>query len=311
MNHDHYFIGIDGGGTKCDVCVLFERESLPPVYLTGGPVNICGNPIADVEKNLASMFNQVERQCGKLCGCLSVCVGAAGFSNPETEPFFRRLTEKFTPTATIVVTSDAHVALVGALRAEEGIMLVSGTGSVCYGMKAGRTHKAGGFGHLLDDEGSGYAIGRDILTAALKAWDGRGKPTILNELLKEKHAFMNASDIVTFVYDNAADKKHIAAFAPLLTAGCAAGDEICLAIADKAAQNLMELVTAVARALCMDQTRLAIGGSILTKEPYVKASFIQLLSKTYPNMPLCEPEGAYAAKGAAMLAKAAAGFSRE
>ena len=309
MGHGGYFAGMDGGGTKCDVWVEFERET-PPVHITGGPLNICSNPIAEVEKNLASLFDQVERQCGALCHCLGLCMGIAGFSNPLAEPFFRRQAESRAQNAAVLITSDAHVALVGALRAEEGIILVSGTGSVCYGAKAGRTHKAGGFGHLLDDEGSGYAIGRDILAAVLKVWDGRGKPTILAELLREKHGFMNASDIVTFVYDGATGKKDIAAFAPLLTAGCAAGDEICLAIADKAAKSLMELVTAVVRALCLDQTLLAVSGGVLTKEPYVKASFIELLSQTYPNLSLREPKGIFAGEGAASLAKAAA-FSRD
>lgn len=304
MNQNAYYIGMDGGATKCETWVEFE-DQIPPVHITGGPINICSNSLAAVAQNLSSIFEQVQQQCGDLAFCRGICIGVAGFSNPATEPFFKRQATIHAPHAAIVITSDAHVALYGALLADEGIILVSGTGSVCYGAKKNRIHRAGGYGHLLDDEGSGYAIGRDILLAVLKAWDGRGKSTILTELIKDKHAFENASDIIAFVYDDATGKKGMAAFAPLLTAGCLADDEICLAIADQAAQSLMELVTAVVSTLELDHSRLALSGSILTKEPFVKASLLQSLSRLYPNLQICQPQGTMA-EGAALLAKSAA-----
>ena len=69
---------------------------------------------------------------------------------------------------------DQETALAGALGAPCGMVLIAGTGSICFGRDAVvKQPGSGGYGHKIDDEGSGYALGRDALAAVVRAQDGR------------------------------------------------------------------------------------------------------------------------------------------
>jgi N-acetylglucosamine kinase-like BadF-type ATPase len=64
------------------------------------------------------------------------------------------------------------------------VMTLSGTGSDIYYVKDNRTLGAiGGWGQMIADEGSGFWIGKQGLLAAIYFFEGRGKPTMLNQLI--------------------------------------------------------------------------------------------------------------------------------
>src|SRR5439155_578112 len=119
----------------------------------------------------------------------SACVvqaGLAGLSRPGRSPDFRRLVFELLPGADLEVVSDAAVALWGALPEGEGVAVLAGTGSIALARSAdGREARAGGYGALVGDEGSGFWLGRAAATAAVRAADGRGPPTGLVELVSQ------------------------------------------------------------------------------------------------------------------------------
>ncbi len=112
----------------------------------------------------------------------------------------------------------------------KGIALIAGTGSICFGKNgAGEYARSGGWGHLIGDEGSGYALGRDALAAVARAWDGWGEKTLLSQLLAEQMELDDQKKIISYTYGG--DKGRIAALAPFGGAGGGGqGDAVALEI---------------------------------------------------------------------------------
>ena len=193
-------------------------------------------------------------------------------------------------------------ALAGALGAPCGMVLIAGTGSICFGRDAaGKTARSGGYGHKIDDEGSGYALGRDALAAVVRAQDGRGPRTLLTDLVFAQLKVVDVGGLVQFTYDPQTDKKQIAALAPLVARAYEAGDEAAKAVVEKACRELALLVDPVARALHMEAGVLALTGSILLRDKAVREGTAALLRMRFPGMRLAEPKSD-AAAGAALLA---------
>jgi len=296
-----YVVGIDGGGTKTTAKIIFHNGR-PPVLLTGGPLNICSASKEQVAKTINDLVARIEEKAGPLAGCAGICIGAAGYSNPEAGPFLKRCMQNSSGCGNVIVTSDAYIGLCGALEASQGVILIAGTGSVCHGINSrGESWRTGGAGHLIDDEGSGYAIGRDILSAAVRSFDGRGEPTILVRLLKEHKAIACLEDIVAFTYDGAADKSLIASVAPILTYACDAKDPAALKIASHAAQELQHMAATVIDHLGLSAGAIALRGSILQKDLYIAKLLTNGLKSRYPSLNIVS-SGGEAADGAAFLA---------
>lgn len=297
-----YVVGIDGGGTKSTGKVIFHSER-PPILLTGGPLNICSAGKQQVDKNIGALLSEASEQAGPLQNCTGICLGAAGYTCSEAPSFLKNSISRHSGCAHIIVTSDAYIALCGALNDSIGVALIAGTGSICNGVNArGEFWRTGGAGHLIDDEGSGYAIGRDILSTAVRALDGRAEQTMLTQLLKERRGLETLADIISFAYDKQADKSMIASLAPLLTEACDSGDVAANRIALHAVGSLLLMSATVIDRLALFDASIALCGSILQKERYIFNPFKSQLHSRYPNLTLALPAGE-AVDGALFLAK--------
>lgn len=162
----------------------------------------------------------------------------------------------------IHVDHDAAAALAGGLALEPGVVVVAGTGSVAFGIDAtGRRARAGGWGPLLDDEGSGYAIGRAALRAAMRHFDGRGPSTALTEAVRTHFGLDSPAALKRAVRGITIDQ--VAAVAPIVLDAARAGDRVAADILRTAAEGLAAMVAAVARALDWRGARfplIAVGG---------------------------------------------------
>lgn len=299
-----FFIGVDGGGTGSRVLVVFQ-DNRAPVKLVAGPLNVCSVHVDEIEITLSRLLMQIDQVTGGLTNCLGVGIGMAGFSNPKAEPLLRTLVERYLPSDTIVrIVSDAMAALYGAHQCDRGLVLISGTGSVCFGVNGEISHQVGGAGHLIDDEGSGYAIGRDILSAVVKSLDGRIMSTVLCNSLAGQYSLTKKEDIIAWVYAPGTTKSNIAALTPLLTDACRADDTVAKSIAEKAATQLLALVEANTRILGMPKGPLALSGSVLLKEPFVRKVFMEKLIQVLPRMTIYDAK-TDAASGAILIVQKA------
>lgn len=183
----------------------------------------------------------------------------------------------------LLLTGDQETALAGALGAPCGMVLIAGTGSICFGRDAaGKTARSGGYGHKIDDEGSGYALGRDALGGRCAgAGTGRGPRTLLTDLVFAQLKVVDVGGLVQFTYDPQTDKKQIAALAPLVARAYEAGDEAAKTVVEKACRELALLVEPVARALHMEDGVLALTGSILLRDKAVREGTAALLGSDF------------------------------
>ena len=167
-----------------------------------------------------------------------------------------------------------------------GIALIAGTGSIAFGKsRDDQRARAGGWGYLIGDEGSGYALGRDALRAAVRSADGRGEPTHMLNILLAHWQLQQPSDLVTKIYrhnDGAMPIRptQIAALAPLVLVAAEGGDHVAKRIVHQAANDLAETVMAVARQLSFDTTEavpLSLAGGLVLSSAMLREQVISVL----------------------------------
>ena len=296
-----YVVGLDGGGTKTAVTVADLGGNILLTFQSGA-INPNGEKIENVNKNLAAIFTRLKDEYGGIDSCSAICIGAAGISNPAAKQVFVSAAENFGYHGNLVITGDHQTAFYGALGKPCGTILIAGTGSICYGKnELGQEHRTGGFGHLIDDEGSGYAIGRDILSAVVREFDGRGEKTVLTDMVYHQLNCSTVQQLVGFVYDKSTNKRDIAALSPNLTLACRQNDKVALSIAINCADELKKLVVPVVKKLGLQKESLALAGSILLKDDYIETNFIQKVRSDFPDL-ICHAPKNDAAYGAALIA---------
>ncbi|MCT2195439.1 BadF/BadG/BcrA/BcrD ATPase family protein [Paenibacillus sp. MB22_1] len=296
-----YVVGIDGGGTKTKATVADETGNVVRSFAVG-PLNLNGQDAGSVEQTLDHLLRIVAEVCGGLEHCVQMCLGAAGISNPVAAERLTSLIRSGGYRGGLDLVGDHETALCGALDRSHGLILIAGTGSICFGRNArGETHRTGGCGHLIDDEGSGYSIGRELLSAVVRAADGRSGPTAITELVYAQLEIDSVRQLIGFVYSKDTNKKDIAALAPLLSPACELGDSTALAIARRSAIALAEMAAPVASRLALEEGELALAGSVLLRSAHVQAGVREALNERFPRLTCTLPKHD-AAYGAVMLA---------
>lgn len=296
-----YAAGLDGGGTKTAVTVLDGKGRTVHTFESGA-INYNGQDEASVRASLELIVGAIARVCGGLEHCTQMCIGAAGVSNPTAVTRLETTVRACGYAGGLTIVGDQETALYGGHDREFGMILIAGTGSICFGRTdSGLAHRTGGFGHLIDDEGSGYSIGRDLLAALVRAHDGRLPGFSFTRQIHERLGLASIQEIIRFVYDKGTNKKDIAALAPILSEACEAGDETALAIAVKSARSLFELVVPVAEKLSAQEGDLAMAGSVLLSNRFIQEAFLDLLKARYPGM-RCFAAKRDASAGAALMA---------
>ena len=114
----------------------------------------------------------------------AICLGIAGVDRPDDARVVREIMKRIGYKAKVLVVNDALVALEAGAPDQPGVVVIAGTGSIAYGRnEQNQAARAGGWGYMLGDEGSGYWIGRAALRAVLREADRRGPATQLTGLL--------------------------------------------------------------------------------------------------------------------------------
>lgn len=284
--------GVDGGGTRTTVeCRTMEGAALCREVF--GPFNL--NSVG--EERFTALLEEIAAFLGKTGECAALCIGAAGVSNPRVRELTARVMDGVCPWR---LAGDHEIALHGAHSGGPGLALIAGTGSICCGKNdRGEAVRAGGWGHLIDDGGSGYALGRDLLSAVVRQWDGRGEETVLTRLLLARLEIETPQELVAYVYGG--DKSRVASLAPLAGQAAAQGDRTALDIYARNGAELGELVLAAAKRLGMETGEVALLGGLLTGDGRLREALTAWLAERAPGLRCIEPRQD-AAAGAAMLA---------
>lgn len=257
-------IGIDGGGTKTDLCLAREDGHLLK-YDRGLGTNPADLGMAECERRLLreldcllSNFN------GRSANIVSVYAGIAGSGSAETKRALNAALIRLLPNARIVDNAtDGFNALYGESEAGEGISLIAGTGSSAFALSNGEIHQVGGWGYLIDDAGSGYRLGAEALRAAYRAVDGRGEKTLLVETC-EKQLEIPLLSAIPKIYEGG--KRYVASFSYAALEAAKRGDAVAEGIITDAARALAEHLRVCTRHLHVFPAVTVICGGLIEHE---------------------------------------------
>lgn len=268
-----FIAGIDGGGTHTRL-ELRDGENRLIRRAEFGPFNI--NSIG--EDAFRALLRQVFAETGSMADCAKIVFGGAGISNPRMGEVLSEELERSGFSGLWKLCGDQEIALRGATD-EPGVALIAGTGSICFGKNgAGETARSGGYGHLIDDGGSGYALGRDVFSAAVRAADGRGQGTAILDAVYDRLGANQPGQIVSFVYAPDTDKSMVAKFSHIALNLAEKGDETALEILERNADELYALVDAVQRKLDLRGCPIALLGGLIAEDNLYRRITAQRLS---------------------------------
>ncbi len=293
-----YVLGIDGGGTKT-VCVLMDRTGRIWGYGQGSAANYqtIGREAAYVGIEMAVRQATQNSLLGEL-SIQGIGIGLAGAGRPEDLQVVRGFAEQLQATPdlrltwdlqpdSVAIAHDCEIALLGGIGQSIGIVAIAGTGSIVYGKNdRGDTQRAGGWGYLLGDEGSGYDIALQGLQAVLRAYDGRLSATTCLVRDIQTHLELNSpEELVSLVYRQGWGVKEIATIAPIVHQAAASGDAVANQIFDRAAAELALGTQVVASRLFApeDQFEVVAIGGMWQGAANLFDRFTTRLAKTLPN----------------------------
>lgn len=305
MSDGLHVLGIDAGGTKT-VCCLADGEGRVLGEARGGGANLQAEGELGVEKVLHAVMEEATR--GRVSDVDAICLGMAGVDRAGDGAVVRAIMRRIGARSRVVVVNDALVALVAGVGEAPGVVIICGTGSIAYGRNASdQAARAGGWGHVLGDEGSGYWIGRRALRAVARAADGRGPATTLTPRVLAHFSVAAPSDLVYEIYDRQLRHHAIAQLARLVQQARDEGDEVATQILEQAAHELVRAARSVIERLALTEepVQFVLAGGVFSGVPW-------LCDELHRRLPAIAPRGAVSrlavepALGAVQLALAEA-----
>jgi glucosamine kinase len=289
VNANVLLLGVDGGGTSCRARLCaFSGDILGEA--TTGPANLR----LGLEQSFSAVLDAAAQSLDRAgfsrahLARVVACLALAGASEPEHLTAAKAHPHPFRKA---IVTTDAHAACVGAHGQRDGGVIVAGTGTVGWAILRGQTHRVGGWGLPISDEGSGAWLGGEALRRVLWALDGRIAWTGLLRALAAEFA----SDPHAIVrWTQTASPREFGSLAPRIFDYAARGDPVAGELIRLAAGHIDALA---ARLVAAGATRLALVGGC--------APFLQPQLSETTKSHLVEPFGD-ALSGALELARTAA-----
>ncbi|HEY8581766.1 MAG TPA: BadF/BadG/BcrA/BcrD ATPase family protein [Capillimicrobium sp.] len=224
-----------------------------------------------------------------------VAVGLSGFEL-ATEQDLREIARRLrfgTGAGRVALGSDGVTSLLGAVGREAGIVVAVGTGVVTLGHDgAGAWARVDGWGSLLGDDGSGFAIGAAGLRAALRALDGRegGSSTLLDAAVA---AYGAPERIPLAVHRGGGTARAVAAFTPAVARAAGDGDEVAEAIWARAGDDLAASAAAAARRLFAPTTAVTVAraGNVWRAGDLLGRPFARGLAQRWPEAQVVDAQG--------------------
>jgi len=286
-----HVLGIDAGGTKT-VALLADANGVVLGEGRAGGANLQAHGELEVEKVLHHVIDLALEGHGATPA--AVCLGLAGVDRDGDGAVIRSIMRRLGFRERTLIVNDALIALVAGVPLQQqgrdtvsqGVVLISGTGSIAYGVNSrGQAARAGGWGTLLGDEGSGYWIGRRALKAVVRDADGRGPRTRLTLLVLAHFALSRPEQLVSEIYDDAKGKHAIASLGQTVEQARAEGDVVATEIMRKAADELALAAASVVARLEMrgEQFPILLSGGMIRRAQWLAAEVTTRLAEVAPR----------------------------
>lgn len=264
-------IGIDGGGTKTTCAVSRDGQLLASVKT--GASNLVRVSDEEAKTSVQSAIKSACQSAGvALEDVEAACVGAGGASREQTSARMHDIVAELI-SGPIEIVGDMVVAHEAAMRGGAGVIIIAGTGSIAYGRnERGETARAGGWGPVISDEGSGSWIGRNAVAAAFRALDC-GRSTVLIRHIMDRWKVITRDDLIQTANGN--PQPNFSLLAPSVFQAAGEGDIVAQELLTDAGSELAKLTKVVVRRLWPGQHDIQIAalGGIFTNSKFVYKVF--------------------------------------
>jgi len=242
-------LGIEGGGTKTEWALLdeFGRE-LRMGALPAANLRLIG------DEDLLDLLRVLPAEATHVGAFLAGCADGADRKRLEA------LVQRVWPSAVVAVGGDRESGFATAFGEEDGIAVIAGTGSAVTGRCRGRIVKAGGWGHLLGDTGSGYQLAMTALRFVLSNYDLSRTSDLLSQGILRALALNRLEDLVAWVAN--ADKMSVAKLAPVVFQAAKEGHQEMIAAIQNGAHALAEYTRSVALRLEREAPEVRLLGGL-------------------------------------------------
>ncbi len=309
---DQLFLGVDGGGTRTRAVIVNEQGRILGSG-EGGSSNYDDVGADGAAQSISAAVNAARSDVLLIeTPFTAAFLGMAGVVSEKDRLVIRTIARdlNLAPDPFIGIDHDCRIALAGGLSGRPGIVQIAGTGSATYGRTAtGRSHRAGGWGYLLGDEGGSYWLGLQAMIASVRMFDGRDPFTSLAERILVSLGLVDLDDIMHCLYVDSLSRTEVAALAPLVIEAAAEGDRKAQALIEQGCHDLAECVGAVAHELEMDLVgvEVALVGGLFTAGDVFRRPFTEAVNCVLPECKLMTAELS-PVLGACILALASAGI---
>jgi N-acetylglucosamine kinase-like BadF-type ATPase len=279
-------LGVDGGGTTTEAQLV-----APGGHVIGrgmaGPSNAKAVGAEAARRALDAAIHAAFHSAGLTPAPVdAICLGLAGFDRPDDRKVLAGWADEAHWAHRLVMVNDGDLVVAAGTPDGWGIGVIAGTGSIAVGRAPdGRTARAGGWGHLIGDEGSAYAVVLDALRLVARRADGRDlRPPGRDPLTERLCAALGVPDvsqIVTTIYSVGFDRATIASLAPEVLTACAEAPELGERLLVPAGAALAEITTAAARSLgwSSGMLPLAVAGGFLLSATVVFHGMVERLGR--------------------------------
>lgn len=280
-----YSLSLDGGGSKL-AALLFDENGVPISYATAAGVNPRFTDAASVAQHIRDCFRRLFEGFPPLR--LKHVLYASVL---EDTTLYRQALSPYAVCDEWVALGEGLLGLLACGIYPSGTLVLSGTGSDTFFIKDGKQlEMIGGHGALISDAGSGYAIGKAALEAALRASEGWGPPTLLTEEVCRQAGLHEIHEAIPYVYRSPAPVRTIAALTRCVGAAARRDDPVALRILEQAGRVLAEQAQAMFRRHpeAASLPLAVIGGGFRT-HPLLFESFCRSMQPHPVQRPLFEP----------------------
>jgi N-acetylmuramic acid 6-phosphate etherase len=289
--NEKHVLGVEGGGSKTNWVFLKQSETKSELIESGEL------PSSNLKLTSRTQLTQMLQLLPS--DATDVGIFLAGCVTKQDRNYLLEIAKRVWPNAQIQAGSDRESALAAAFGDQDGIAVISGTGSAVTGRKGGRVEKAGGRGHLLGDRGGAYVISIEGLRLALRTYDLEHRISALAQNILRDLALSDMEDLMNWV--QSADKTAISSLAPVLFATAMAGDQEMMSVIVAGARALARYTESVAQWLEFESPDVRLLGSIFLKQPmyvHLYETALNALLET-SSVSVCSAPGSF---GAAWLA---------
>ncbi|WP_169865173.1 N-acetylglucosamine kinase [Sutcliffiella halmapala] len=233
-------IGIDGGGTKTTGIVVNEQGNILAKEMVG-PTNPNSSNYELVKNELETLFSSFHLKKALTFDDV-VFAGISGVeSGGKKEWFSALLREIIGDEPEVIIDNDAITALYSETKGKPGIVSISGTGSISFGINEDNERaRVGGWGYLIQDESSGFSIGKRVLDHVFEQHDKGKEPCELSSAVMKHFMVKEIPNIVPHVYELGTTRDRIASLGSVAVSFSNKGDKLCTSILEEAANGMLK-----------------------------------------------------------------------